>query len=394
MAGILLVCLSGSLVRSASGNLLLADPLTFAPRLGNMTAPFTYLKSPLASGGECEIPSWVKPLVFDYDRLISKKKKYNTQQKNERREAIYQLFKNMCIGLVKRGKVQSETYTFVNDEKTKYENRKDAGCTGSPCAHLVGHSCDEFPFASTTAGGIGAHWDCIPEKSVNFIIVVPAVEVWYFRGQDIQGGVMGYWVSRSKVVAGSIFELQIVNFDCANPPPPPPPLAGSLLGSGGGTLKSSSRVDTSSNATILSMNQDVYPPFDESDSNNHTIISLGSLSAGSYNISANVSGVVSSAYIVDSEGAQFAQITAENGVAMTLSFNLPFDNIGIVLVMDTQADQINYNASLVVVDNTAPPSASPRPSAGGSTTPSSARSIRSGGAAAYMAGFFGFCIFF
>jgi hypothetical protein len=41
---------------------------------------------------------------------------------------------------------------------------------------------------------------------------------------------------------------------------------------------------------------------------------------------------------------------------MSLSFNLPYDSIGISLIMDTQADQINYSASLVeAVDDSTPP---------------------------------------
>ncbi|KAJ6498390.1 hypothetical protein C8R47DRAFT_1068676 [Mycena vitilis] len=209
------------------------------------------------------------------------KKKIDTQQKDERRDAIYQLFKHMCSGLVKGGKVQSETYTFVNDGQTKYENRKDAGCTGSPCAHLVGDSCDE-------AVSIRKH-----DRRGD-------------RGQDIQGGVMGYWLRTYTHPSMNDF----------------------------GTAITSPQTYFGKNPCRLAeLRQNWF--------NSHVY-------------------------------------------TMSLSFNLPFDNIGIVLGMDTQADQINYNASLVAVDNAAPPSASSRPSAGGSTTPSSAQTIGPGAAVAYI----------
>ncbi|KAJ7282577.1 hypothetical protein C8J57DRAFT_1710690 [Mycena rebaudengoi] len=295
---------------------------------------------------ETRVPT-VKPLVFDYKHLSSKRKPtYSAEQMKDRQDALVELFTNMCLGLESRGKLQSEIYTFVEDEAEKYKNRKAVGCTGSPCAHLPGQSCDEFPFASTTDGGASAIWNCIPEIA-----------------QDIQGGVISSWKSRNKVTADTHFEFQIQNWDCKKPPTPPLALVaqrqqvGSSLGTETGTLRLVSRVDASSGTTILSMDQDVFPPFDESDSNNHTIVSLGDMTAGSYNISVQVTGAVSSAYIIDSEGAQFAQVgTAQNGGSMSLSFNLPYDSIGISLIMDTQADQINYSASLVeAVDDSTPP---------------------------------------
>ncbi|KAJ7228367.1 hypothetical protein GGX14DRAFT_384853 [Mycena pura] len=316
---------------------------------------------------ETRVPT-VKPLVFDYKRLSEKRKpKYSAQQMQDRQNALTELFTNMCLGLENRGQLQSEIYTFVEDEAEKYQNRKAVGCTGSPCAHLPGQSCDEFPFASTTAGGASAIWNCIPEMA-----------------QDIQGGVISSWKSRNKVTADTDFELQIVNWDCKNPPTPPLALVaqqqqfGSSIGTEAGTLHLVTRAETNSNATILSMGkylpvayldpyQDVFPPFDDSDPNNHTIVSLGDMAAGSYNISVQVTGTVSSAYIIDSEGAQFAQVTVQNGAAgpMGLSFSLPYDNVGISLIMDTQADTINYNASVVEVASNSTSTGTPSSSASG-----------------------------
>jgi hypothetical protein len=164
----------------------------------------------------------------------------------------------------------------------------------------------QFPFASTTDGGASAIWNCIPEMCVKTSQYFLPLNLICFRAQDIQGGVISSWKSRNKVTADTHFEFQIQNWDCKKPPTPPLALVaqrqqvGSSLGTETGTLRLVSRVDASSGTTILSMgkylkiaywvaacsplpsDQDVFPPFDESDSNNHTIVSLGDMTAGRF----------------------------------------------------------------------------------------------------------------
>jgi len=302
---------------------------------------------------ETPVPT-VKPLIFDYKKLSTKRKpKYNAQQMTDRQDALQQLFTNMCLGLEVRDKLttQSEVYTFLEDEAKKSQNRKAVGCTGSPCAGFPGQSCDEFPFASTMQGGANAIWNCIPEMA-----------------QNIQGGVISSWKSRNKITEGTAFELQIVNYDCNDPPSPPIVRKQQdfniALPIGTGTKPVHSTFTQLDNMiSVMSLQQDAFPSFDDSDPYNHTIISLGDFSAGSYKISTQVNGTVNSAYVIDNEGEQFAQVMLPNNTQqglIELTFTLAYDGIGLAMIMDTFEDQIFYNATLLSVpSNSTTPSPSP-----------------------------------
>ncbi|KIJ29030.1 hypothetical protein M422DRAFT_54386 [Sphaerobolus stellatus SS14] len=198
-------------------------------------------------------------------------------------------------------------------------------------------------------GGANAIWNCIPEIA-----------------QDIQGGVISSWKSQNTVTEDTAFELQIVNYNCTNPPSPPivrKQQDFSIALPIGTVTKSvhSAFTQLDDIISVMSLQQDVFPSFDDSDPYNHTIISLGDLSAGSYKISTQVNGTVNSAYVIDNEGEQFAQATPPNTQQglIELSFTLAYDGIGLAMIMDTFEDQIFYNTTILDVPSN---STAPRPS--------------------------------
>lgn len=60
------------------------------------------------------------------------------------------------------------TTTCRNAAQTSHDNRnrRDSGCVNLKCPPIDGikYNCDEYPFASTYNGGVGARIICVPQK--------------------------------------------------------------------------------------------------------------------------------------------------------------------------------------------------------------------------------------
>lgn len=92
-----------------------------------------------------------------------------------------EIFENMCRGILQSTLYNSDkpneiilSYIGKGETKTANQNRRDAGCTRSPCAKIFSEvgpggktirwSCDEFPFATSNEGGSAAAILCVPQK--------------------------------------------------------------------------------------------------------------------------------------------------------------------------------------------------------------------------------------
>ncbi len=92
-----------------------------------------------------------------------------------------EIFENMCRGILQSALYDSKraneiTLSYIGSGKRSIarQNRRDAGCTGSPCAKIFSEtgpdgerirwSCDEFPFATSSQGGSAAAILWVPQK--------------------------------------------------------------------------------------------------------------------------------------------------------------------------------------------------------------------------------------
>lgn len=94
----------------------------------------------------------------------------------------------------------SITFLTRGDPEDTDDQRKRAGCSGSPCSILpwagAGTSCDEYPFASVEEGGWEAYQRCIP-----------LIE------NQRQGGQLGGFYRRNDVIEGTQFYVFLVNYE-------------------------------------------------------------------------------------------------------------------------------------------------------------------------------------
>lgn len=106
--------------------------------------------------------------------------------------------KNACYA-VRCGTTQQITFLTRGDSDDSDNQRKRAGCGGSPCGVLpwasAGSSCDEYPFASVEEGGWNAYQRCIP-----------LIE------NQRQGAQLGNFYRRNNVLQGTKFYVFLSNY--------------------------------------------------------------------------------------------------------------------------------------------------------------------------------------
>ncbi|KZV90988.1 hypothetical protein EXIGLDRAFT_770343 [Exidia glandulosa HHB12029] len=238
----------------------------------------------------------------------------------------------MCIGMRKRGAVQSEELTYLGPKKThqadKDQNRKDAGCVGADndCDFRggLGDSCDEYPFASTHEGGIDqsrctrAHKRCIPHVQ-----------------NSKQGRIFNKYLAQLRKLGqplqpGDKFTVQIdPSFDCSKVPD---------------NFRLTRRF-ANSPYTGAGTESTVWHPIGNTSDSSYLIVPLGDVADGNYNLDLDLqSGSVTSITIIDNEGEEYAtsnKLTASNAAADVQFTMLSYTGLGFVglsAILETDSD--------------------------------------------------------
>jgi hypothetical protein len=121
-----------------------------------------------------------------------------------------EIFKNMCRGIRQWPQYNPDTpnemlltYIGTKQSRRKRQNRRAAGCDGSPCNKTYGSvhemwSCDEFPFAASEEGGRNAAIMCVPH-SINRAIGEEWRQQVYRKSKGYQARVKIKGIDCSKV---------------------------------------------------------------------------------------------------------------------------------------------------------------------------------------------------
>lgn len=246
----------------------------------------------------------------------------------------------MCIGMRKRGAVQSEELTYLGPSKDykaeKDKNRRDAGCVGTEndCdfRNGAGDSCDEYPFASTHEGGIDqqrctrAHKRCIPHVQ-----------------NSKQGRIFNKYLAKLRKLGqplkpGDKFTVEIdPSFECSKVPD---------------TFRLAKRLaDTPYSGS--GTQSTVWQPLGNTSDSKYLIVPLGDVADGQYDIDLKLrSGSVSSVTVIDNEGEEYAsagQLTSAN--AGNLQFSLlsttSLGGVGLSAILETESDDTSVAYDIV-----------------------------------------------
>ncbi|EJD43530.1 hypothetical protein AURDEDRAFT_185433 [Auricularia subglabra TFB-10046 SS5] len=273
---------------------------------------------------------------------------------------IQDLLANMCIGMRKRGAVQSEELTYLGPSKQykaeKDQNRRDAGCVGADndCdfQNGAGDSCDEYPFASTHEGGIDqvrctrAHKRCIPHVQ-----------------NSKQGRIFNKYLAQLRKLGqplkpGDKFTVQIdPSFDCSKVPD---------------NFRRVKRADAPYSGS--GTQSTVWQPLGNTSDSKYLIVPLGDVADGQYDIDLKLrSGSVSSITVIDNEGEEYAtagQLTSANAESMQffLESTTSLGGVGLSAILETDNDDTSVTYDVV---------GKPLPRLGGDEPPNAALPVRS-----------------
>ncbi|TFK25239.1 hypothetical protein FA15DRAFT_655331 [Coprinopsis marcescibilis] len=273
--------------------------------------------------------------VLDYQRLRRGSRRLDGDLQRRREEAVDQLFSNYCRGFIARGKTDSDELTFDGSEDIKDNNRRNAGCTIQRCRDEgPGLSCNQYPFAITSEGGIGAVTSCVDNLA-----------------QSIQGAYLSGLRKQLGLRRGNKFTFSLSGFDCSG-----------ASSESNATRRALPAVDFSKAPLLprhifkrdltlgaVEVQEQAFPPFNEYEPDNVVINPMGDLEAGRYQVTAQVdTGAVNGARVVDNEGQTYnssdIQTFAEQDT--TLSFDLLHDALGMSFFLDTKLTELQVTSTL------------------------------------------------
>ncbi|KAF9549388.1 hypothetical protein CPC08DRAFT_769092 [Agrocybe pediades] len=282
------------------------------------TASFSLAPPPTPTDGHIEKAQ----VSFNYEDILQPRAKSKEQDVAVRKAAVDSLFENMCKGIEEFGDRDSQSIVLTHNPSSGKENRKEA-CGNVSCA--AGQSCDEFPFASSAEGGLGAIANCI-----------------IALGNSIQGGFLRSLLSSAGIGDGDHYLLQLTNVNCQD----------FLPTSGRRDLDRRQQVPPTSGLTSQMQELDVttFGALGANDAFDHGLYYIGDLTSGQYAVNISLTnGVVSAYYIIDYQGATYA--ASYFNASMTgaaLDFTLPSDTTGVTLMLDSVLD-FNVSGSMTKI---------------------------------------------
>lgn len=273
--------------------------------------------------------------TLNYGRLRDGGRTLSPALQRKREEAVDQLFNGYCRGFRARGKTDLDELTFEGDEVSKDANRRAANCTIEQCTDAgPDKSCNQYPFAITQEGGAEAVSACVDNMA-----------------QSIQGVYLSIMRKQMGLRSGNKFSFALAGFNCSTVPD-----------SSGLTPRSLPNSDALNTYTVRSFakrdlgvgetetQEQAFSAFNEFETN-VVINPIGDLSAGSYQVVGHVEeGSYNEARVVDNEGQTYnsSDIQTYSDQNTTLTFNLPFDGLGMSFLLDTRLTDMRFRSSLLL----------------------------------------------